>query len=245
MRWTIRILSGLVVMTFGYVWTVGGQSGLTGVNPNLCDLWTDTFGPLLSCHFNILGLYLWGAGAAIAAIFLSCEFLQFLRSPKKKDKDGSYLEIMDAIWWVAEQSAWGRWQDAQCYASGSALVTENKLRNAEFCVLEAAQNNDLQISGRIRGETNYNPIDQHFWRIVFFSVQPDHQTLWSATLTPRSGITTLIPDYDSFIVSRSQHESLWPQRALKIEWLIVKLLVSSKLKALIAVVKRVEPSHLA
>jgi hypothetical protein len=54
MRWTIRILSGLVVMTFGYVWTVG-QSGLTGVNQNLCDLWTDTFGPLLSCDFNILG----------------------------------------------------------------------------------------------------------------------------------------------------------------------------------------------
>src|SRR6202048_3709354 len=135
MRWTIRILSGLVVMTFGYVWTVG-QSGLTGVNQNLCDLWTDTFGPLLSCHFNILGLYLWAAGAATAAIFLSCEFLQFLRSPKKKEKDGSYLEIMDAVWWVAEQSAWGRWQDAQCYATVAAVPLLPKIsfgmRNSVF-----------------------------------------------------------------------------------------------------------------
>jgi hypothetical protein len=58
-------------------------------------------------------------------------------------------------------------------------------------------------------------------------------------------MTTLFPDYDSFIVNRRQLESLWPRRALKIEWLIAKLLVNSKLKTLIAAVKRVEPSHLA
>jgi hypothetical protein len=43
MRWAFRILSGLCIVNFGYIWTVG-QGGFGTVNNNLCDLWKDTFG---------------------------------------------------------------------------------------------------------------------------------------------------------------------------------------------------------
>jgi hypothetical protein len=78
MWWAIRIVSGLCVVTFGYIWTVG-QGGFDAANRNLCDLWADTFGPPPSCQFNKYVLWLWGLGALLAVIFLALDFIRWLR----------------------------------------------------------------------------------------------------------------------------------------------------------------------
>jgi hypothetical protein len=78
MRWAFRILSGLCIVTFGYIWTVG-QGGFGTVNNNLCDLWKDTFGQPPSCQFNKVILRLWGIGALAAALFLIFDLARWLR----------------------------------------------------------------------------------------------------------------------------------------------------------------------
>jgi hypothetical protein len=165
-------------------------------------------------------------------------------SQKPAASGGKFCEIMEAIWWIAERSAWGRWQSAQRRAAGGTLSEETKLHTAEHMVRTTAENGDLTISGRIRNTAIYNPIDQHFWRLVFFDIQRDARTLWKASLKLRSEVTTPIPDYDSFIIKRAELESLPWASGLRIEWLIAKLWVRAKLRALTTAIKRVEPSHL-
>jgi hypothetical protein len=74
-----RIFSGLLVMTFGYTWTVG-QSGLDRVNNNLCELWAGTFAKPSSCEFNKYILWLWGLGALVAALFLIFDLARWFRN---------------------------------------------------------------------------------------------------------------------------------------------------------------------
>jgi hypothetical protein len=65
-----RIISALVVMTFGFAWTVG-QAGLETTNRNLCDLaravW---FRPIADCQIANWIVWLWGIGAIFALVFL-------------------------------------------------------------------------------------------------------------------------------------------------------------------------------
>ena len=81
MRWTGRIISALLVMTFGYIWTVG-QGGFGTVNKNLCDLLENTFGRPPSCQFNKVILQLWGIGALCAVLFLISDLVRWLRRRK-------------------------------------------------------------------------------------------------------------------------------------------------------------------
>jgi hypothetical protein len=93
MRWALRILSGLCIVTFD-IWTVG-QGGFGVVNKNLCDLWKDTVGPPPSCQFNKGILWLWGIGALFAAVFLVFDFVRWLGS-KVANNEASALRRLFA-----------------------------------------------------------------------------------------------------------------------------------------------------
>src|SRR5262245_6951089 len=78
MRWTLRILSGLCVLTFGYVWTVG-QAGLNSTNKNLCELWNAVWPwPWESCAFHTAILMLWAVAAIVSLTFLITELVRWL-----------------------------------------------------------------------------------------------------------------------------------------------------------------------
>jgi hypothetical protein len=78
MRWMLRALSALCVVTFGYVWTVG-QTGLDTTNKNLCELWNAIWlQPWLNCNFHTHILVLWGAFALVSALFLLTELARWL-----------------------------------------------------------------------------------------------------------------------------------------------------------------------
>jgi hypothetical protein len=249
MRLTFRFFAFIGALMGIYI-AAALQSGPETVDANLCKIARRFFSGIPDQCIPTIDV--WGTGAAVAlvlacALVLICDGIIWHRGRKKRSPPkhgGKFSEIMEAIWWVAERSAWGRWQTAQRLASGGSLPEENKLHLAEHVVRDAAQNGDLQISGRVAGTTSYSPIDQHFWRLVFFNLQRDDRTLWRAVLTPRAGVTTPIPDYDSFIVGRSQLESLWSQRDLKVDWLTAKLRMRSKFSALSAAIKAVEPSRM-
>lgn len=77
-RWTLRILSGLCVLTFSYVWTVG-QTGLNATNKNLCELWNAVWPwPWQDCTFHTAILVLWAVGAVVSIVFLITEFVRWL-----------------------------------------------------------------------------------------------------------------------------------------------------------------------
>lgn len=105
MRWAGRILSGLWIVTAGYIWTVW-QGGFDSVNRNLCDLWTDTFGPLSSCQFNKGILWLWGIGAFAVAVFLIFDFVRMFRKrgTRRKRRDVEDIKISTAIDYIVNDS---------------------------------------------------------------------------------------------------------------------------------------------
>jgi len=83
MLWAFRILSGLWIVTFGYILTIG-QAGLEPVNRNICELFnTVSPWPWQSCAFQNVIVALWALGAVASAIFLSVELIRWVRKKLK------------------------------------------------------------------------------------------------------------------------------------------------------------------
>lgn len=79
MLMAFRIISGLLVVTFGFTWTVG-QAGLEATNKNLCDLMSAVwFEPVTDCSFPTWIIWLWGLGAVAALVFLIVDAVRFVR----------------------------------------------------------------------------------------------------------------------------------------------------------------------
>jgi len=79
MRWSLRILSGLTIMTAPYIWTVG-QTGLESANRNLCDLLsTASPWPLPSCKFHMTYLGLWVIGILVAIAFAMFDTTRYVK----------------------------------------------------------------------------------------------------------------------------------------------------------------------
>jgi hypothetical protein len=79
MLMAFRIISGLLVVTFGFAWTVG-QAGLETTNKNLCDLASAVwFEPIADCRFATWIIWLWGLGAIAAFVFLTADAVRFVR----------------------------------------------------------------------------------------------------------------------------------------------------------------------
>jgi hypothetical protein len=180
---------------------------------------------------------------AVAAVWLWHRWAarQLKKTPSLEENKGEFSEIMEAIWWIAERSAWGHWQDAQM--AGRAEI--HKLHSAEHMLRASAQNAEIIISGRIGGTATYVPIDQHFWRLVFFDIQPDPRSLWRAEVKPRDGIQTAIPNYDSLIVKRADLESLPWVGGIRLRFETLKLSVLSKFrKSFRRTMSWLQPSHI-
>jgi hypothetical protein len=78
MRWAFRIISWLFILSFGYIWAAG-QGGFARVNQNLCDLWSDTFGPAPPCQFNHWILELCVVGVFVAVFFVLFDLIRLVR----------------------------------------------------------------------------------------------------------------------------------------------------------------------
>lgn len=76
MRWAFRIVSGLILMTAPYVWTVG-QAGLETANKNICEL-ANSFSSLPTCKIHYYYSGLWIAGLIAAAGFIVVDGMRFI-----------------------------------------------------------------------------------------------------------------------------------------------------------------------
>ncbi len=132
-----------------------------------------------------------------------------LRPARYSEKDAS---LIDTILWIAERSAWGRWQSAQRNGWSNEQA---KLTNASSFVIVAAKNGDLAIRGRLRNLVEYKLVDRDFWRRVYIDIQPDPKSLWKAVIARYPGDAIVIPDYDHFLVEWRAIEVTMAQEKLE------------------------------
>jgi len=153
----VRIISGLLVMTFGFAWTVG-QAGLETTNRNLCDLVAAvSHQPIVDCHFANWIVWLWGLGALAAFVFLVVDVSRWLlgrRSPATADQ-GDFSEHVPDVR-VADSAA-----AAELFASPG--------RDKLIPLLEAGQ---LPAWGRPMGagQPALIKVPSDFWRTNAFSI---------------------------------------------------------------------------
>jgi hypothetical protein len=130
---------------------------------------------------------------------------------------------MEAIFRLADRSAWGKWQLAMCAVQGSSNSEESRLRLSEQVFRQSAEDGVVSIRGRQKHSVNYEELSRDFWRVVYFDLQRDPHTLWRAALKVRLGATVKLPEYDDFIVDKQQFDAAWPERDLKYIWPTTKL----------------------
>jgi hypothetical protein len=92
MLWSMRIVAGLWVMTCSYAWTVG-QSGLTTVDRNLCELWDQVFWKTVECHPHKFLWPLWVFIAVCVVVFLVVDFVR-ARQRAERPKLQTVLWVM-------------------------------------------------------------------------------------------------------------------------------------------------------
>ncbi len=224
MRITIRFLA-VVGALMGLYLAAVLQSGPETVDANICALarrWhmavPDQCAPWIDTLARI-GVVL---GIALCLGFLVWDFVSFLhrRSPRLKRASHSqlFIGIMEAIYWIAEKSAWGRWQAVQRRASGGTLSEIFKFNAAEQALRTAAENGQLLIQGREKKSVEYKDFDQHFWRTAHFEIESDPVCLWKATIKPKAGADVSISEYDDVWTEKRKVETLWRQRDWRYDW---------------------------
>jgi hypothetical protein len=212
----------------------------------------------VACVFTVFGLsadyawlrpYLLNAAftSAVASAFAFCWPLikrgivggnARLHPARYSDKDTS---LIDTIWWVAERSAWGRWQTAQ---RGKWQNEYSQLMSAASFVQVAARNGDLAIKGRLRDSIEYHPIGRDLWRRVYIDLRPDSSSLWKAVLKPHDE-SIAIPEYDHWLVELRAVESLWPRRDWRCDWQTFRLNLRSALNRMTDQKPKVEETQQA
>jgi len=258
MHLTFRLLACLFALVGIYL-AAALQNGPAVTDAHVCET-ARRFGitsiPADQCTPS---LDLWGIRVAIVVMLLCVVFLMvdaYLVRRKKREVSAAnnlspasysdrYVELMHIILWIADYSAWGRWQKWQQLVLNGAILGEiNALQGASSFLHKAAMNGDIHLQGRLRNTFEYKDVDQHFWRKAAFNFNPDDRTLWRAFVIPCAGVTDTLPDFDSLIVERSHLEKLWPRHDLKIDWLITKLWIRAKCQKVTTAIKKMEPSHL-
>jgi hypothetical protein len=236
MRIAIRIVSALVVLTFGYTWTVG-QGGFDTVNHNLCELWNNTFWTLSSCRFNIYILWVWGVGAALAGLFLIIEAAKYFLARRARDSARNpqrEISVMEALWWIVESSAYGRWLDA---TRGKDRERRRLLLAASELQRRHIENGDIVVRGRFEGTIPYYEIDRRFWEHVVLDVEPDLNAVFRVTIVRREASRVRIPAYDRLVIDREQLEARFPAFDWKISREIAAIFIKTKLRSAIALLQ--------
>lgn len=226
---TIRLFAVLGAL-MGLYLAAALQSGPEQVDANICGLarrwhmaipehcapWIDSWASL------VIGIII-----ILCVGFLAWDGVSFFRSlpprPKRASHSQLFIGIMEAIYWIAEKSAWGRWQDAKRRASGETSSELSKFSAAEHVLRAAAENGEILLKGREKKSVEYRDFDQHFWRTAHFEIQSNPAALWRARIRPLTGADVSISEYDDVLVERRRIEFLWPRRDWRCGWLTFRL----------------------
>jgi hypothetical protein len=223
---TWHFATWLIAVIAGALYTVI-QTGPDTAGQNLCKLIQKVV-PSASDQC-VPSFQLWGPKAilAIAIIFGVLAFWDFIswirrRRPNDRAKRASASQrsigVMQAIYWIAESSAWGRWMEAQYRASGKSFAEIFKLTTAEQVFRRAAENGEIIVKGRRAKSVEYNDFDQHFWHNTYFDIQSNPASIWQASIKARPATGIEIPEYDDAIVERARIEALWCRRDWRYDW---------------------------
>ena len=153
-----------------------------------------------------------------------------LRKATKQFQDRTReIYLLDALLWVSEKSAWGRWYKS--HQSGVAWVIQNsRLRTAAGFVQKACLNGDLTVRGRLKNSIEFLAIERDTWRSATIDLRRDNASIWKPVIVPLAGVP--IPDYDDFLVERNSIEALWPKYEWKYTWHTIFSSFKSKQKNL-------------
>jgi hypothetical protein len=204
--------------------------------PSISDQCVPSFGQWGPTTILIIGLIF---GALVVWDLIG--WIKKRRAKRPKRISRKSVHLMEAIWRVAERSAWGRWKDAQTLASGGTRSEIYKLHLSEHVVREAAEDGNLIVRARQKNSTEYTILPSDFWRVIYIDIQPDPISLWRVTVKPRHGAEVSVPEYDDLVVDRHQLELQWPERSWQYEWHILRL----RLKALFRTMTEKKPKESA
>jgi hypothetical protein len=231
MLWAGRILSWVLIVTGGLVWTVG-QAGLDSTDKNLCELASKIWQtPIEGCHIVPAFLILWQIAFWAALVFLIIDGYHRLTkqtSSKRQSIEHDHeIDFTAAVFWIMERSAWGSWLKTQ-YVGWPWETEKSRLREASNAIWKASFNGGLAVRGRLKNSLEYLAIDRDFWRSASLDAEPNNAALWKAIALVPGDIA--IPDYDNFIVERTAVEALWPRYQWKYYWPIPILKIKAALK---------------
>jgi hypothetical protein len=218
MRWALRLFSWPLVMTFGYIWTVG-QGGLRTVNENLCDLWKDTFGhPPFPCRFNELILWLWGFLAVIAVLFIFYDLVGWFRRKRhgkradRDHKDSKYMSAYEALHYIANDSCWGKrlrtvTSVIEDDSHKGAILKKNPIFDAFSEFSRGASESNIEVLGRKDGNGPPVHIPQTDWLVIGI----DHNTLIRRQTSQTTQITAsgTVPFYTDLKILREDVYRVW------------------------------------
>jgi hypothetical protein len=236
---TWHFAAWLIAVIAGAIYTII-QTGPDTAGENLCKLVQKAI-PSIS-NQCVPSFQLWGPKAilgiaivfGILAIWDLVSWIRKRRSAnshiRRASHSRNFIGIMEAIYWIAETSAWGRWQDAQRRASGGTLSELFKFSDAERALRTAAENGELLIQGREKKSVEYKDFDQHFWRTAYFEVEPDQRSLWKVTIRPKTGANVSISEYDDVWTEKRRIEVLWRRRDWQYDWPRLQLNIRSAWK---------------
>jgi hypothetical protein len=127
-------------------------------------------------------------------------------------------ETLDHIvFWIANRSAFGRWQDAYSLRhDGHPRGEYTKIHSAVSSLQIAAETGELLICGRQSGQIKMEPISPDFWRnVAGLDVKNDIHTIWKVYVIHRSfrsGESIEFPTYSLLQSDMKRVRELWPEQ---------------------------------
>jgi hypothetical protein len=125
--------------------------------------------------------------------------------------------VHDALFWLQDKSAWGRWYTAQALANNNEVLTEQRiLHTAMSNIEEKARKGVITILGVAPGKLGYEPLSPELLQTrACLYLEEDPRTLWRVRLGPYSDakaeIIAALPVYDWLAIDLEHVKRLWPE----------------------------------
>jgi hypothetical protein len=133
------------------------------------------------------------------------------------------LPLNRAAYLIAHRSAWGRNFAAEYLIRDNCVPTseQNLMQNVAYLLTEAAMKGHVEIKGQKVGEIQFDRIHPDTWQSICLDIQPDHKTLWRASIKYNSPLTKeqkdRVSQYNSLSISESALRREWPEKDRKID----------------------------
>ncbi len=140
-------------------------------------------------------------------------------------------QLNEALFWIVEHSAWGRWQYAQM---GGAPQNESlKMHTGAIALQMKAETGELPIIGRRKGSVAPEPVPPDLLKsVAYLHIEPDLRQLWKVSVRPRSDLdeetASKIPNYASLEADWHRVQELWPENDAQIDALTETILQKHK-----------------